>query len=125
MPNFLINALGLPHNGHLLYALTPNLGCRIAFILRAFFANFSSLLLYDLAKKCIIINILYKKACLLHLVCYTNGRLISERHTQKFKKFFPFVITICSIHDSNIKPIYFIYSIIINFGKNYLFFYSQ
>ena len=43
IPNFLKNPLGLPHIGHLLYALTLNLGSLIPFILRAFFANSSSL----------------------------------------------------------------------------------
>lgn len=42
IPNFLINARGLPHIGQRLYPLTLNLGCRNAFILSAFRAKSSS-----------------------------------------------------------------------------------
>jgi len=43
IPNFLINALGLPHMGHRLYALTLNFGVLLAFIRSAVFAKRSSL----------------------------------------------------------------------------------
>jgi len=43
IPNFLKNPLGLPQIGHLLYALTLNLGFLMAFIRSAVFAKFSSL----------------------------------------------------------------------------------
>jgi hypothetical protein len=42
IPNFLINALGLPHMGHLLYALALNFGSFSALILSAFLAKSSS-----------------------------------------------------------------------------------
>jgi len=43
IPAFLINALGLPHKGHLLYARTPNFGFLCAFAIKAFLAKLSSL----------------------------------------------------------------------------------
>jgi hypothetical protein len=43
IPAFLINPLGLPHKGHLLYALTENLGFLPAFTIKALFAKLSSL----------------------------------------------------------------------------------
>jgi hypothetical protein len=42
IPAFLINALGLPHRGHRLYARTANLGFRFAFAISAFLAKLSS-----------------------------------------------------------------------------------
>jgi hypothetical protein len=38
-PNFLMNALGRPQSGHLLYFRTPNLGLRCAFAIMDFLAK--------------------------------------------------------------------------------------
>jgi hypothetical protein len=43
MPNFLMNARGLPHMGHRLYARTLNFGVLLAFSLSDVFANAFSL----------------------------------------------------------------------------------
>jgi hypothetical protein len=48
IPAFLINPLGLPHKGHLLYARVENFGFLCAFAIKAFLAKLSSyILLYE------------------------------------------------------------------------------
>jgi len=104
IPNFLINALGLPHIGHLLYSRTLNFALLNAFALRDFLAKASSLY-FD--------------------VFVAFHALIIKWHSHKLEEFFSLFVSPGGRNDGNIKPLNLINLVIINFRKNDMLFYSQ
>jgi hypothetical protein len=94
-----MKALGLPHMGHRLYALTWNLGFLLTFSLSDVFANAFSL--------------------------YLTGLLILERHPHQLEEFSSFFITFGRRDDADIQAFNFVNLVIFDFGKYQLFFDTQ
>lgn len=88
IPAFLINPLGLPHKGHLLYERTANFGVLPAFTIKALLAKPSSL-----------------------------RSLVFEGHSQKSQENSAFFISFSCCYNGNIKTLYAFSLIIINFRK--------
>ena len=99
IPNFLMNARGLPHMGHRLYALTLNFGFLFTFSLSDVFANDLSL--------------------------YLPGLLILERHPHQLEEFFSLFITFGRRHDADIQAFNFVDLVVFDFRKYQLFFDTQ
>jgi len=88
IPAFLINPLGLPHKGHLLYARTANFGVLPAFAIKAFLAKLSSL-----------------------------RSLVFEGHSHEFQENFAFFISFSCGYNRNIKTFNTLGLIIIYFRE--------
>ncbi len=88
IPAFLINPLGLPHKGHLLYERTENLGFLCAFTIKAFLAKLSSL-----------------------------RSSIFERHPKMLQECFAFLICFSCGYNCNIKTLDTFGLIIVNFRE--------
>ena len=91
IPAFLINPLGLPHKGHLLYARAENFGFLFALAIKAFLAKLSSL------------------------------RLLFERHSHQFQEFSAFLIGFRCGYNCNVKTFDAVGLVIVNFRENNVF----
>ncbi len=89
IPAFLINALGLPHKGHLLYARTLNFGFLCAFAIKAFLAKLSSL-----------------------------RSLVFKGHSHEFQEFFPFFIGLGCGYNRNIQTLDGVNLVIVDLREN-------
>lgn len=92
MPNFRINARGLPHKGHRLYARTLNFGSRCALMHNDVFANSTSL-----------------------------ERLFTERHPEQSEQLASLFIGSRRRHDADIHSFDLIDFIVIDFGEDDVF----
>jgi hypothetical protein len=61
IPNFLMNALGRPQSGHLLYLRTENLGFRCALAIMDFLAKPTSEYFYFISSKTIFFELFFER----------------------------------------------------------------